>query len=598
MFKLIVADSLDGFIVIRGPIYPRAMSEDLPPTKPPLMGGTFLIAVGRYAYGVPLRRNLKLILGVALLVAVQSTLFMVLMDYDGQPQNADAPTAIYWVMETITTLGYGDIVFRSPVGRLFSIAVTLSGMALLWAVVLPLIVTPRIESLIRSVPTSAPSKLKDHVIISGYSSAVEVLVERLSALKIPYVMIERSEEAARGICERCPTVWGDPSEKDVLERAGAGAARLFIANEKEELNAEVILTVKEITSAEIIALADDLAKAPLLSCAGAARVVSPKTLLGTFVAHIASPPRKGVFPGAIKLFGDALLAELPIYPGSPLVGRSISFLMSSSKCPIQGIVGIWQKGAFNPHPGQGDIIQTNSVLMAAGSAEQLTSVRELTVGSSRDGPLLVLGYGDVGRCICRVMANKGIKPVVVDRRVLEDLPFPSVVGDGTSEKILKMAGIREAVGVAVMLNSDSDVIYATLLARNLNPRAFIVARANHARSVGKIYMAGADYVASVSLLTNHILARAVQGDGEEPDLLYQDLELEKLEIRGLSKLAGRSLGELRILQRFGCRIVSIERRGQAMLEIDGSTVISRGDVIAVLGSPENIATFNKVYRAG
>ena len=196
------------------------------------------------------------------------------------------------------------------------------------------------------------------------------------------------------------------------------------------------------------------------------------------------------------------------------------------------------------------------------------------------------------------MVDKGIKPVVVDKRELKDLPIPSVIGDGTSEEVLEMAGIREAVGVAVMLNSDSDVIYATLLARNLNPRAFIVARANRARSVDKIYMAGADYVASVSLLTSHILARAAQDDGEELDLLYQDLELEKLEIRGLSKLAGRSLGELRILQRFGCRIAAIDRRGQVILDIDGCTVIARGDVVAALGSPENIAAFNKVYRTG
>ena len=309
---------------------------------------------------------------------------MVLMDYDGQPQNADVQTAVYWVMETITTLGYGDIVFRNPLGRLFSIAITLSGIAILWAVILPLIVTPIIESRIRSVPTSAPSKLKDHVIISGYSSAIEVLVERLSTLKIPFVVIERSEEAARGIYERYPTIWGDPSEKDVLERAGAGTSRLFIANEKEELNAEVILTVKEMTRAGIIALADDLAKAPL-SCAGAAKVVSPKTLLGAFVAHIASPPEKGVFPRAIKLLGCPS-GRATYYPGSPLVGRSISSLRSSFKEPIQGIIGLWQKGAFNPYPGQDDVIQINSVLMAAGSAEQLTRVSNLTVGSSRAGP--------------------------------------------------------------------------------------------------------------------------------------------------------------------------------------------------------------------
>jgi hypothetical protein len=49
--------------------------------------------------------------------------------------------------------------------------------------------------------------------------------------------VERSEEAARGIYERNSTIWVEsrqpPSEKDVLEMAGAGTSRLFIANEKE-----------------------------------------------------------------------------------------------------------------------------------------------------------------------------------------------------------------------------------------------------------------------------------------------------------------------------------------------------------------------------
>ena len=118
-------------------------------------------------------------------------------------------------------------------------------------------------------------------------------------------------------------LWGDPSEVEMLQRANIGSARLFIANEKEEMNAEVTLTLREISDIEIIALVDDMTRSRFLKYAGASRIISPKTLLGTFIAQITSPPLKNIFPGAIRLFGDLLLIELPIYPGAKVIGEKL-----------------------------------------------------------------------------------------------------------------------------------------------------------------------------------------------------------------------------------------------------------------------------------
>jgi voltage-gated potassium channel len=245
---------------------------------------------------------------------------MLLMKYEGQSQNINPITAFYWVISTITTLGYGDIVFHSPIGHLFSIVVVFSGLAILWAVIIPLGITPRLDKIIKASPSSAPEKMTDHIIISGYNPIVETLTERLSLLEVPFLIIERSQDVARSIYQKYPVIFGDHSERDVLSRANISSARLFIANEKEELNADVILTLREISDVEIIALVDDLARSRFLSYAGASRIISPKTLLGTFIAQITAPPRKDIFPGAIQLFGDLKLAELPIYRGSRLIG--------------------------------------------------------------------------------------------------------------------------------------------------------------------------------------------------------------------------------------------------------------------------------------
>ena len=92
-------------------------------------------------------------------------------------------------------------------------------------------------------------------------------------------------------------------KREVQNRASIQSATLFITNEKDELDAEVLLSLREISDIEIIELVNDLNSSRFLCYAGASRIISPKTLLGTFIAQIASPPRKLVFPGAISLFG-------------------------------------------------------------------------------------------------------------------------------------------------------------------------------------------------------------------------------------------------------------------------------------------------------
>jgi voltage-gated potassium channel len=519
---------------------------------------------------------------------------MGLMIYEGQKQNVDPITAIYWVVETITTLGYGDIIFHSAAGRLFTIIVSVSGLFILWAVVLPFEITPRIEKLAKVIPTAANPKMTNHIIICGYNPMVESLTKRLSMLKMPFLIIERSEEVARRIYQKYPTVLGDPADHEVLVNSNLEHARMLIANETEELNAEVIMAVRDISDIEVIAIVDDLAKCQVLSYAGASRAISPKTLLGNFIAQIAVPSRRQLLPGAIPIFGDLLLVELPIYPGSELIGKSLNF--SPLKESGADIVGIWQKGAFKPNPEQEDTIQLNSVLMAVGDKDHLSKIMDLTIGSRGEGPIIIVGYGDVGRQVARAIYKSGINPTVVDLRALGEGPFNHVTGDGTSEEALVQAGIKDAFGTLVMLDKDPDVIYSTLLIRNLNPNTFIVARANRTKSAEKIYRAGADYVASVPIIASHMLAKIAQGEEEELDLLHEDLEVKVFKIHKGSGLERKTLGSLDIPGRFGCGIVAIERDGQANLGIDTNTVLKQGDSVAIIGSPEEIVVFARAYN--
>jgi Trk K+ transport system NAD-binding subunit len=184
---------------------------------------------------------------------------------------------------------------------------------------------------------------------------------------------------------------------------------------------------------------------------------------------------------------------------------------------------------------------------------------------------------------------------VIDLRDLGERPFNRVIGDGTSEEALVQAGIKDAVGALIMLDKDPDVIYSTLLIRNLNPSTFIVARANHIKSAEKIYRAGADYVASVPVIASHMLAKIAQGEDEELDLLYEDLIVEIFKVHKGSRLEKKTFGSLDIPGRFGCGVVAIERNSQATPGIDMNMVLKQGDSVAIIGRPERIEAFARVY---
>ncbi len=537
-------------------------------------------------------RIVRVVIGVAAPIVVYSVIFVFLMGHEGQVENADLMTAIYWVVITMTTVGYGEVIFYSSIGRIFSMLVSVSGIMILFAVVLPVIVTPWIESMGRILPTKAPPKMKDHIIICGYNPVVETLTENLKRQGVPFVVVERRYDIARGIYQKYSTVWGDPSEKEVLLNANIRTARLVIANERDELNADIILTVREISGIEVVALAEDVARARFLSYAGASRTISPKMLLGNFIAQIISPSRSGVFPGAFKLFGG-LLVELPIYPGSPLISRKVNDeLLKGTGANVRGI---WQRGRFVSSPGQEEI-RSNSVLMAVGELGPLNKLRELAMGTPKRGRLIIIGYGDVGRRIFNVLSEKGIKPVVVDLREICDVCDQQVVGDGTSEEVLEKAGVRDAAGILIMLNDDTNVVFSTLLARSLNRSAFILARANHVRSSEKLYRAGADYVATVPIVASHILVRIAEDRDEQLAMIYEDLELIQFRVGQRSDaLSGKALGGLYLSERVGCTVVAIERDGVGLLDVNPGTVVRAGDLLAVVGSSESIDLFQRAY---
>jgi Trk K+ transport system NAD-binding subunit len=228
----------------------------------------------------------------------------------------------------------------------------------------------------------------------------------------------------------------------------------------------------------------------------------------------------------------------------------------------------------------------------------------IPVKAEDDGHIIILGCGDVGKHAAQTLKHSGLEFIAIDSdpHAFEDADYEYLVGNATEEDVLKKAGIETASTVIIALNRDTEVIFATLIARGLNPGSTILARANSYKSIDKIYKAGADYVAALSIVAGQILARMTSRCIEmscrkidEDIMLYEGIEIEKHTVSSEYDIVGRPVAEIGLRERFGCTLIGIEREGNIITDILPSTTILKDDIIAVIGTKQAISLFKDKY---
>jgi Trk K+ transport system NAD-binding subunit len=157
--------------------------------------------------------------------------------------------AIYFTVETIGTIGYGDFSFRQqPVWlRVFAVALMISGVVLAttcFALLTNLLVSRRIEE---SLGHRLVTRLSGHVVVIGLGSIGVQVVERLRGLGHGVVVIEADEQnrylaQIRGT--GVPVVIGDATVPQILRVVNLAEARAVAVLTSDDLvNLEAGLAV-------------------------------------------------------------------------------------------------------------------------------------------------------------------------------------------------------------------------------------------------------------------------------------------------------------------------------------------------------------------
>jgi Trk K+ transport system NAD-binding subunit len=511
--------------------------------------------------------------------------------------------ALLFVAESMTTVGYGWLLpFSNDMTRLLAIQIMFSGVIMIFIVV-PLLLAPFLSILLAPAPPKkTPHKLTGHTVIFGYDELIRSVIDSLSISDHDIVILEQDKAAALEIAtqyrRRAYVLWGDYTDPATWDAAYLSDADFIIICKDERLTANIILGIRRMAKGKIISVVDKLSFDRYLYYAGADYVLSPKHSTGMMLARHAVlnlgsdavPDIPGLdrislnIPEAAE--HELRLINIPVVAGCNADGKNLRELRLFDRYGIF-ILCLWKSGTFVTCPHEDIIVDDTTSIFLFGRAEALREVlREEFNADGRTGARAVIaGFGDVGSAAYHELLSAGVSCTIVDSRP-HDVEN-QVVGNAEVEGVLTEARISDAQYCIIGLNNDDVNIFATLMARNMNPGIRVLARANEPASVDKLYRAGADYVALLPMIGGQTIGRIVLAG--MVTILLDLPDGEMVVMKQVEKQPQRTTGWF--VKKTGVRIIGIESVSRSIVAPCEDEVIEPQDRIIAVGDTEQLKTF-------
>lgn len=526
------------------------------------------------------------------LIVLYSVLFHYIMAYEGQDHTW--VTGFYWTLTTMSTLGYGDIAFKSDLGRLFSMLVMMSGIVFL-LIMLPFtfiqfFYAPWIEAQAASrAPHALPAGTRGHVLLTNNDPVSAALIRKLELAQYEYALIVPELKDALELHDLgLKVVVGDLDDPETYERVHASAAAMLMTAQGDALNTNISFTARGVApDLTIVATANAGAAVDILQRAGATHALRLSELMGQALARCTVGG--DAVSHIVAEVDDVLIAEANA-ARTPLIGKTLR----ENRLSELGVsvVGVWERGKFElARPDL--VVEENAILVLAGSREQLEVYDEhFAIYNVSGEAAMVLGGGRVGRETARALRERGIEARIVEKEAgrVEESEW-TIVGDAAQLDVLEKAGIRKAPAVIITTHDDSLNIYLTIYCRRLREDIQIISRCTHERNVATLHRAGADHVLSyanmgASTIFNLLKRSRIQ-------TIAEGLDIFRLTVP--PALEGRTLASSGVRERTGCTIVAVKSPGGLTINPGPAELLHAGSELVLVGGVEAEAKFREAY---
>ena len=296
--------------------------------------------------------------------------------------------SFYVTVQTLTTVGYGDIPPHNPAGRAFAVVVMLigvGGVALAASTIVQSIVQSELVSTFGQRRQSRKmNKLHDHYVICGSGRVGSHLVRDMVGTNQSFVVIENDPQRAAEFSQRGISVLvGDATLEESLREVGVERARgLAACLPNDADNVYVVLTARDLNpNLRIVArAAEEQAEAKLLR-AGANHVVAPTIIGGHRMAVALTKPAVSEFMDSITANELGLgFEQVEVDPASHLVGQELRETPIRSELDVVVISIRRQDGEIIFNPAGDCEILAGDILIAIGRAESLAKLNEMARG--------------------------------------------------------------------------------------------------------------------------------------------------------------------------------------------------------------------------
>ena len=427
--------------------------------------------------------------------------------------------------------------------------------------------------------------VEDAVVIYGYGPEVETLIEELASRHLPMVVIEEDEATARQLQTSADVqVVHAHLAAETLDLRPLTKAKALVANGSDDDNALFALSAREAGFAgPIVAMIEHPQRRGPMLLAGATAAFTPNHVLAAAIAVRASAKsgrgwRAWSRSTRFSKWPNCAFTTKARSPTAPWPRPS------STPGPVPTSSGSGRTTRSVRRQPRRKSWRPGTILVAVGAPESIHRLNDMARPITQQGPIVVIGFADVGQKLVEILHATGEEVRVVDE---VERAGVDVVGDVLDVRVLDRAAIAEARVVILALDSDGAALFAAAVVRDHVPEIPLLACVSHVENADRVQRAGADFALSVSQVAGQLLVHHVLGE-----TVSHKPRIKMVKLRP-GPLAGRHPLAARIRERTGCSVVAVERAGDVIMEIPASLVLEPEDALYICGTP---AAFDRYYE--
>ncbi len=314
-----------------------------------------------------------LMIFASVMISVSSVLI-----YVAEANNTDSAIntifeAFYWSFVTLSTVGYGDFVPVTSLGRSVAMVIIVSGIAVIsfMTSIVVSALSQQLEGIKEQKMITDISKMNKFYLVCGFSEVSAIVTKRLQKDGIPFVLLDKDpQKILRASKMKIAAVLADPSKQENYESFGIDIKKQVISvlclEDTDVQNIYTALTIRSIDpKVPILSYLHDGKNRKKLSLAGVENIIYPQELIGVLAREFTGKPVAFEAINALRSqITDVVIEEVLIDDRILSQRKCVEDLkVHVSKLTL---LGIYRKKQFHFNPQMKMELHDNDILVMIG----------------------------------------------------------------------------------------------------------------------------------------------------------------------------------------------------------------------------------------